>query len=94
VVVELMATAEERRAWEPWIYTLVGEMVPVTSRLRLRWVTAAASWYRDRLDDAWVLQADPEAYLGTSAVTGLAHLASEGPIELTHVGVDAASRLG
>jgi phage tail-like protein len=94
VVVEVMATAEERRAWQPWIYRLVSEMVPVTSRLRLRWVSAAASWYRDRLDDAWVLEADPEAYLGTGAVTGLAHLASEGPIELTRVGVDAASRLG
>jgi hypothetical protein len=93
VIVEVMATAQEQRAWEPWLHTLLSDMVPVSARLRLRWISPAASFYRDRLDDAWVLEPDPDAYLGTSAVTGLAHLASGGLPVLTHIGVDTASRL-
>jgi len=36
VRVDVAASAAERRAWEPWLYTLIQQMVPLTTRVRLR----------------------------------------------------------
>ena len=32
--VDVAASAEERRGWEPWLLTLINEMVPLTARVR------------------------------------------------------------
>lgn len=93
VIVDVVATAEERRAWSPWLATVLGEMLPVTARLRLRWRSAAAALYGDRLDGTLAVEPDPAPYLGTSAVTGLARLSDGRLPVLTASGVDMTARL-
>jgi phage tail-like protein len=73
VRVDVAATAEERRRWEPWLYRLVAEMVPVTVRLDLRWVSRHAL-RDDRLDGTLALESTTSPRLGTDAITGLARL--------------------
>jgi hypothetical protein len=73
VRVEVAATAEERRRWEPWLYRLLAEMVPVTVRLELRWVTPHAL-RDDRLDGTLALESTTSPRLGTDAITGFARL--------------------
>lgn len=71
--VDVAATAAERKAWQPWLLALIMEMVPLTARVDLRWVTrhALAS---NRLDDTITLQSAPAPHLGTDAITSLARL--------------------
>jgi phage tail-like protein len=77
IAVEIAATASERRAWQPWLRSVIGDMVPLTARLELRWVTPHA-FQTDRLDGSLRLEAPPSAQLGTDAITGLAHLPEQG----------------
>lgn len=71
--IEVAATAKEREAWEPWLPALIAEMVPITTRVELRWVTGR-SFRGDRLDDALILEPAPTPHLGTDAITDLARL--------------------
>jgi phage tail-like protein len=73
VRVEVAATAAERRAWEPWLLALITEMVPLTARVELRWVTAHAL-RTNRLDGTMTLEPAPTPHLGTDAITSLARL--------------------
>jgi phage tail-like protein len=71
--VEIAATAAERKACEPWLLSLVTEMIPMTARVEQHWVYADALRIK-RLDDTLVLESAPLPHLGTDAVTGLARL--------------------
>jgi phage tail-like protein len=73
VRVDVAATAEERRRWEPWLHRLIAEMVPVTVRLELRWVSQHAL-RDDRLDGTLALESTTLPRLGTDAIPGLARL--------------------
>jgi phage tail-like protein len=77
VRIDVAASAEERSAWEPWLLTLITEMVPLTARVELRWVSAQAL-RSDRLDGTLTLEAASAPRLGTDAVTGLARLPARG----------------
>ena len=77
VRIDVAATGGERQAWEPWLRSIITEMVPLTARVDLRWVTAQAL-RTDRLGDALTLEAAPAPHLGTDAVTGVARLPSRG----------------
>jgi phage tail-like protein len=89
--IEVAATAEERKAWEPWLLALIAEMVPLTARLDLRWVGAHAL-RGDRLGGPLALEAPPVPHLGTGAVTGLAQL-PERAVRLTALGLGIGTRL-
>lgn len=93
VIVDVAATSGERSAWSPWLSAVLGDMLPVTARLRLRWRSAAAAPYGDRLDGTLALEPDPAPYLGASAVTGLARLPDGRPLVLTAGGLDMTARL-
>jgi phage tail-like protein len=71
--IQVAATAEQRKAWEPWFYRLISEMVPLTATLKLDWVSARAL-RGDRLDSSLVLESEHAPYLGMDAITGLARL--------------------
>jgi phage tail-like protein len=90
--VEVVASAAERRAWEPWLHALITDMVPLTARVELRWVTADALRGHS-LDGTLTLEsAAPAPHLGTDAVTGTARL-PEGRSRLSATGPDAGIRL-
>jgi phage tail-like protein len=76
VRVEIAATGEERKVWEPWFQQLVSEMVPLSARVELAWVSAFAL-RGDRLDDTLVLEMPPVAHLGTDSITDVARLAED-----------------
>ncbi len=71
--VDVAATAPERKSYEPWLLGLITELVPLTARVELRWVTDRVL-RSDRLDGAMVLAPAPVTYLGTDAIADLAHL--------------------
>lgn len=75
--VEVAATSAERKAWEPWLLALVQEMVPLTARVELRWVSAH-SLRSNRLDGTITIQSAPAPHLGTDAITNLARLPERG----------------
>lgn len=77
VRIEVAATAAERKAWEPWLLTLIKEMVPLTARLELRWITAQAL-RTNCLDGTMTIESTPLAHLGADAITDLAHLPERG----------------
>jgi phage tail-like protein len=77
VQIDVAATAAERKAWTPWLRRLIGEMVPLTARVTLRWVSAQAL-QSDRLDGSIVLTTAPSPHLGTDAITNLARLPDRG----------------
>jgi hypothetical protein len=82
--VQIAATAEERKTWEPWLYQLISEMVPLTARFTLDWVSSLAlGGYH--LDGSLVLESAKVAHLGTDAITGLARL-PEGKSRLSSCG--------
>jgi phage tail-like protein len=83
--IEVAAGYQEREASEPWLLTLITEMVPLTVSVDLRWVSAQAL-RTDRLDDTLVLEAPPGPHLGTDAVTGLARLPEQRRTRLTGSG--------
>ena len=89
--IDVAASAEERKAWEPWLLPLIQEMVPVTVRVVLRWVSAHAL-RGDRLDGSLKLEAPPAPQLGTGAVTGLARL-PDGGARLSASGPHIGTRL-
>lgn len=71
--IDVAATAAERRALEPWLLALITEMVPLTARVELRWVSAHAL-RTNRLDGTMTLQSAPAPHLGTDAITSVARL--------------------
>jgi phage tail-like protein len=77
VRIYVAATAEERRAWEPWLLSLITEMIPMTARVELRWVPRQALC-ANRLGDALTLESAPTPHLGTDAITRLARLPERG----------------
>jgi hypothetical protein len=89
--IEIAATAEERRQWEPWLRTLILEMVPLTSRVQLLWVSASLLSSQE-LDGTLSLEPVPWAHLDTDAITGLARL-PEGRIRLSSCGPAINTRL-
>lgn len=91
VQVDIVATASERKTWEPWLLALVKEMVPVTARAELRWVSAQALW-TNRLDGTMVLASAPVAHLDTDAITGVARL-PDGGIRLSASGSSISTTL-
>jgi phage tail-like protein len=93
VTVDIVAAAHERRAWEPWLERMLAAVTPVTARLRVRWISPAAALLDDHLGDSLVLRGPLAPRLGTSAVTGLARLASDRPRSLSALGVEAGVRL-
>ncbi|MET4023187.1 phage tail protein [Bradyrhizobium sp. S3.2.12] len=89
--VDVAASGDERRAWEPWLATLINEMVPLTARMRLRWVSAQAL-RGARLDGSLKLEAAPMPHLGGDAVIGFARLPERGS-RITATGADIGTRL-
>ena len=89
--IEVAATAEERESWEPWLLALIQQMVPLTARAELRWVTAQAL-ITNRLDGAMTIESDLEPHLGTDAITDLARLPERGA-QLSATGANIGTRL-
>jgi phage tail-like protein len=77
VRIDVAATAAERKAWEPWLLTLITEMIPLTTRVELRWVPIQAL-RSNRLDGAMTLESAPTPHLGTDAITGMGRLPERG----------------
>jgi phage tail-like protein len=91
VRVDVAASGDERRAWEPWLATLINEMVPLTARVRLRWVSAQALRGTPRAG-SFTLEAAPTPHLGGDAVVGIARLPERGS-RITATGADIGTRL-
>ena len=72
--IDIAAGAEERKAWSPWLGTLVDSMLPATARADLRWLGRNAFAEPDRLSDGLTLENEPMAHLGSDSVTGGARL--------------------
>jgi hypothetical protein len=89
--VDIAASGEVRRAWEPWLAALIEEILPLTARLQLRWVSAKAL-RGERLDGPLVLESAPTPHLGSDAVTGVARLPERGS-RITATGADIGTRL-
>ena len=89
--VEVAATSAERAAWAPWLLSLISEMVPVTTRPVVRWVSAR-SLRGDRLVGTLVLESAPTTLLGSDAITGLARLPERGT-RLSASGSQISTRL-
>jgi phage tail-like protein len=83
--IEVAAGYQEREASEPWLLSLIMEMVPLDVSVDLRWVSAAAL-RTDRLDGSLVLEAPPSPYLSSDAVTGLTRLPEQRRTRLTDSG--------
>ena len=71
--------------------TLIEEMVPLTARVELRWVSAH-SLRSNRLDGTITLQSAPAPHLGTDAITNLARLPERGA-RLSALGPTTGTRL-
>ena len=91
VRIDIAASGEERRAWEPWLPALVNEMVPLTARVQLRWVNLQ-TLRGTPLVGSFVLSAAPTTHLGSDAVTGVARLPERGS-RITSTGADTGTRL-
>jgi hypothetical protein len=91
ISVEVAATAQERREWEPWLLSVISQMVPVVARVKVRWVSARAL-RSDRLDGTLTLEAPPLPHLGTDAITSMARL-PEGRARLSTSGLAISRRL-
>jgi phage tail-like protein len=89
--IEVAASSKERKQWDPWLRTLLTEMVPVTAQVQLRWVSASAL-RSDDLNGTLTLEPEPLAHLGTDAVTGQARL-PEGKVRLSSCGPEINTRL-
>jgi phage tail-like protein len=89
--IDIAASAQQRRALEPWLPALAGSMVPATVRTELRWV-APQALHGDRIDDALELGGPPDARLGDDAVLGVARL-PEGRAVLSESGPTTDTRL-
>lgn len=91
VRIEVAATTAERKAWEPWLLTLIKEMVPLTARVELRWITTQAL-RTNRLDRTMTIESTPLPHLGTDAITNLARLPERGA-RLSRSGATVGLRL-
>jgi phage tail-like protein len=91
VRVEVAATAEERKTWEPWLLALITAMVPLTARVELRFV-AAQALRSNRLGDTLTIESPSAPILGSGAVTGMTRL-PERPPRLSPTGPDIGTRL-
>lgn len=77
VHVDIAADAVLRARWQPWLATLIKELLPVNATLCLRWLSADAI-DADRDAGVITLASPPEAHLGTDAVIGAARLPDRG----------------
>lgn len=91
VRIDIAATADERRAWTPWLQAAINALVPFTTRARVRWIDARAL-QGQRLDGALVLEGDPTPHLGDDAITGVARFPARGT-RLGATGADIGTRL-
>ncbi|MDM0116693.1 phage tail protein [Variovorax sp. J22R133] len=91
VRIDIAATSEQRQAWEPWLPALIDEMVPLTARVKLRWIGPKAM-HGARLNGSLVLQDNTTPHLGSDAVTGVARLPERGS-RITSTGADIGTRL-
>jgi phage tail-like protein len=91
VRIDIAATATERAAWQPWIQSLVNDMVPLNVRIELRWVSEGAL-RSDRVDGTLTLEGSPRPHLGTDAITGLARFSDDGA-RLSSSGAHIPTRL-
>lgn len=89
--VDVAASSAERNAWEPWLLQLITQMVPLTTRVKLRWVTAQ-SLRSNRLDGTMTLDRAPAPHLGTDAITSHAHLPQQAA-RLSATGAVVGTRL-
>jgi phage tail-like protein len=89
VRVDVSVNADEQRRWQPWLRTLIDEMVPATARVQLRWLSAAAFSQDMKLEETLTLDATPLPHLGTDAVTGIAYLPGRRGISLSGPGLDS-----
>jgi phage tail-like protein len=74
---EIAASGMERKSWEPWLEPLIREMVPLTARVKVRWVSPYAL-RSNRLDGTLTLEPAPNPHLGTDAITSVAVLPERG----------------
>jgi phage tail-like protein len=91
VRIDVAASGEERSAWQSWLPALVSEMIPLTARARLRWVSLRALHGAPRVG-SHVLSGPPMSRLGSDFVTGVARL-PEGRSRITSTGADTGTRL-
>lgn len=91
VRIDIAATADERRAWAPWLPDAIKGLVPFTTRGRVRWIDARAL-QGQRLDGALTLEGTPTPHLGDDAISGLARLPAGGT-RLGATGADIGTRL-
>ena len=91
VRVDIGASGQERQAWEPWLPALINEMIPLTARMQLRWVSARAL-RSARLIGSFVLEPTPAPHVGSDAITGVARLPERGS-RITSTGADTGTRL-
>ena len=89
--VDIAASGDERRAWEPWLGALIAEMVPFNVRLQLRWVDGR-TLRGSRLDESTVLEAASTPHLDSDSVIGVASLPARGS-RITRTGADTGTRL-
>jgi phage tail-like protein len=89
ILIEVAATANERKQWGAWLRTLIQEMVPVTAQTQLRWVSPSA--LRSDALDSLTVEPEPVAHLGTDAITGHARL-PDGEIRLSSCGPEINAR--
>jgi phage tail-like protein len=69
LVVEVAASAREKRLWTPWFANVLSSMVPLTARLQIRWLGPDA-FVDGTLGDTLILGHPSNPRLGTDAVTG------------------------
>lgn len=73
--IDVAASAQEKEQWSPWLESVLGEMVPITAHLTVRWLGIDAL-HGDRLDTTSMIEAQAEPRLGTDAIIGRTRLPS------------------
>ncbi len=73
VRIDVAASAQEKEQWSPWLENVLGEMVPITARMTVRWLGIDAL-RSNRLDETSMIEAPPEPRLGTDAILGRTRL--------------------
>jgi phage tail-like protein len=72
--IEIAASSEERRNWEPWLRAVIAAAVPATTQFRVRWLSPGASYSDAVLTPESALRPPPSAHLGAGTVMGAARL--------------------
>ena len=91
VRIDVAVTAKERRAWSAWLPRAIDALVPLTARVRVRWIDLR-TWRARQHDGALVLEQAPDAHLDDDAITGVARLPARG-VRLGATGADTGTRL-